>query len=178
MRRRRPLPPPLSPSKRHNTQQANDSDDLFATPIEVHNDLVQLVAGSTSPPVRDDEDGDSEGDEDEVMLRPVEVEDRAGEVLVDLERSQDTPMNTGDLCEIRRQLYQEHAREKFGASKAVAKRQVEELDPELMDFINAKYRGLGCRRTPIKLYFGSDEACESVSSFDRLLYLTLSDDSD
>lgn len=68
-----------------------------------------------------------------------------------------------EFLESRREAYKEHAKETTLAAKSKSKALVKkyvlpELDPELMDFVNAHMRGFSCRLEPIKLAFGSDTA--------------------
>lgn len=63
-----------------------------------------------------------------------------------------------DREESLRALYREA--QKGSQTRAIVKQKKQDLDLELQDFVNAKARGLKCRRIPLKLYFNSDKAGE------------------
>ena len=73
-----------------------------------------------------------------------------------------TPPSKEELSVIRRMEYPNEARAKRAAA-TVKKRgqkkrtEIEDMDLELMDIINADFRGFKCRRLPIQLYFSSDK---------------------
>lgn len=98
-----------------------------------------------------DDESDAEEPEERVSWP---TEERVLGVMLDLS------MCLEDRLEVRRALY--HEQEKGRNSKAVVKKRgVVSLPPELDDFVNADERKLGCRRVPIKAYFGSTRAGES-----------------
>lgn len=66
-----------------------------------------------------------------------------------------------DLTAIRRQMYLESSKGKVLRAVVKKKDPDAELDIELMDLVNARERGLGCRRLPIWSFFSSNFACRS-----------------
>lgn len=162
---------PLSPSGRSNApdvdpQSANADLTFIAASVRESGTLVESEIRDLQHDVElavdiaqidEDEDLSSGGEDSDEDLEVTHHEDEAQPEEISHVQDEAT---TEELWESRRHLYQEHAREKMAASRAVVKRQNQDLDPELMDFVNAEHRGLGCRRKPIKIFFSSDKACK------------------
>lgn len=120
-----------------------------------------MIDGDGAGPDSSDEDFDQENGENSELV-PIALEEVASSA-----NSSTVPLDAEELIETRRRLYEEYAKGKVSTSKAAAKKQAQELAPEIMDFVNAKSRGFGCRRAPIKIYFDSFKACEFFSSSDQ-----------
>lgn len=97
---------------------------------------------------------DSEPEQDDAVEEETLDDTVAGTVAGVGEAVRDDGSEAQAFIEIRRQLYDEHAKGK--ASTAIVKSKEKELDLELQDFINADTRKLGCRRIPIKAFFSAD----------------------
>ncbi|KAJ3559557.1 hypothetical protein NM688_g273 [Phlebia brevispora] len=96
--------------------------------------------------------GQEEGDSD------VELEDAPG---TDENRIMDPDEVPGgllpeEILEARKLLYAEQARQE--KSNGMKRKQTDQLDMELDDFINADIRGLQCRRNVVRAFLGSDKA--------------------
>lgn len=96
-------------------------------------------------------------DEDDGVEGPEPTEPVADQVRAVPNTNQHGGTPDVDLLERRRQEYADKAREKKRVVKG-GKKADEELDPEVMDFVNADWRGLGCRRVPVKLVFRCEKA--------------------
>ena len=73
-----------------------------------------------------------------------------------------TPPSKEELSIMRRREYPNEARSKRTAAAKKKRGQkkrtgIEDIDLELMDVVNADFRGFKCRRLPIQLYFSSDK---------------------
>lgn len=108
----------------------------------------------------EDVEKEDEGEEDDEIVHAREGDGMASSIR---ERNCEEVMPDMSFLESRRQAYADTARRKKAATKG-AKKAEEELDPEVMDFVNAGRRGLGCHRVPVKLVFRSEDAGEKHSS--------------
>lgn len=67
-----------------------------------------------------------------------------------------------DEDEKRRVLYTAKKGKSVSSTEVVKVERKREIEVAMDDMINAKKRGLGCRRKPLRLFFSSDRACKCV----------------
>lgn len=170
--------PPLSPSKSVNTAsgvlatQVNigvNHEWAVSTTVATSTSLGQTITGTRGEDVQYDDIADSNPSDEDIDQanddEDPQVINTVAQVLAATDV--DTAHSPDNLIETRKQAYEEYAKGQAGASKALIKRQTQELAPELMDFVNAATRAnIGCRRVPIKAFFDTNTACESLTFLD------------
>lgn len=134
---------------------------------ETQPNVVVLAPSINTVMTRDVSEGREDGPEAS-MLKDIQASRTPESDLLD-EHTTAVPseMTQKEKEETLRALYKES--QKKSQTKAVVKKKIQELDPELQDFVNAKGRDLRCRRAPIRLYFNSDQTGKSHAFLIRKL---------